>query len=259
LVPPRIKATTLESQLIHLIQELSGRTLKDRQKRNLLKTPGMAMGYGITDFGMAEAICDEYRELFELNEPTDKAAFFLAQRIRRACRELLPRNDELMAYVREIAERCASLGIVMEWVNPTGIRFSSLYETPNIDRVYLLSGVEHRIVSGPGKPDPDKAASAATANLIHSLDSAHMVRVINAMAARGMGLLPVHDCYAFLASNAVLVNQIIRQQWCWMYEAYDVLGLLHRWNADGANSISPPPLGNLNLRDSVGWSPYCVM
>jgi hypothetical protein len=26
-VPPRIKATTLESQLIHLIQELSGRTL----------------------------------------------------------------------------------------------------------------------------------------------------------------------------------------------------------------------------------------
>jgi probable HAF family extracellular repeat protein len=28
-VPPRIKATTLESQLIHLIQELSGRTLND--------------------------------------------------------------------------------------------------------------------------------------------------------------------------------------------------------------------------------------
>jgi hypothetical protein len=28
LVPPRIKATTLESQLIHLIQELSGRTLR---------------------------------------------------------------------------------------------------------------------------------------------------------------------------------------------------------------------------------------
>jgi hypothetical protein len=27
-VPPRIKATTLESQLIHLIQELSGRTLR---------------------------------------------------------------------------------------------------------------------------------------------------------------------------------------------------------------------------------------
>jgi hypothetical protein len=27
-VPPRIKVTTLESQLIHLIQELSGRTLK---------------------------------------------------------------------------------------------------------------------------------------------------------------------------------------------------------------------------------------
>jgi hypothetical protein len=26
-VPPRIKVTTLESQLIHLIQELSGRTL----------------------------------------------------------------------------------------------------------------------------------------------------------------------------------------------------------------------------------------
>jgi hypothetical protein len=29
LVPPRIKATTLESQLIHLIQELSGRTLSE--------------------------------------------------------------------------------------------------------------------------------------------------------------------------------------------------------------------------------------
>jgi hypothetical protein len=27
-VPPRIKVTTLESQLIHLIQELSGRTLR---------------------------------------------------------------------------------------------------------------------------------------------------------------------------------------------------------------------------------------
>jgi hypothetical protein len=30
-VPPRIKVTTLESQLIHLIQELSGRTLSENQ------------------------------------------------------------------------------------------------------------------------------------------------------------------------------------------------------------------------------------
>ena len=30
-MPPRIKVTTLKSQLIHLIQELSGRTLRDAQ------------------------------------------------------------------------------------------------------------------------------------------------------------------------------------------------------------------------------------
>jgi hypothetical protein len=33
--PPRIKATTLESQLIHLIQELSGRTLRQSAKEKL--------------------------------------------------------------------------------------------------------------------------------------------------------------------------------------------------------------------------------
>src|SRR4029077_12451606 len=33
-VPPRIKATALESQLIHMIQELSGRTLSSEPKCN---------------------------------------------------------------------------------------------------------------------------------------------------------------------------------------------------------------------------------
>jgi len=62
LVPPRIKATTLESQLIHLIQELSGRTLTHREKEVMAWVTGGLLNKQVAaELGVSEITVKVHR------------------------------------------------------------------------------------------------------------------------------------------------------------------------------------------------------
>jgi integrase len=68
-----------------------------------------------------------------------------------------------------------------------------------------------------------KSKNAAAANVIHSLDAAHLMRTGIACRAAGIDIMGIHDCYVGLAPPAERLNGIIRQELIRMYDGRDYL------------------------------------
>jgi DNA-directed RNA polymerase len=91
-------------------------------------------------------------------------------------------------------------------------------------------------------------------NFVHSLDAAHLVRVVNACAADGINdILTVHDSFAVHAPHAVQLNQIIRREMGMMYQAYDACCLQENYP-----SANPLLLGNLDPLDIQNAEWLCI-
>src|SRR5262249_28887271 len=99
--------------------------------------------------------------------------------------------------------------------------------------------------------------NAAAANLIQSLDAAHLQMVVNAAAAEGIQMVSVHDCFGCLAPHAKRLNEIIREQFVRLHTQYDLLGQVRdfaRRNLPRGTALpGPPAKGTLDLKPSY-WA-----
>ena len=96
---------------------------------------------------------------------------------------------------------------------------------PNIVTVKYKRGsfrVEHDIADGvKDEIDYDGVRYAAAPNFVHSLDAAHLIKVVN--AAEGIDLLTVHDCFYCLAPQATRLHEIILAELANLYRDNDPL------------------------------------
>jgi hypothetical protein len=227
--------------------------LDQRQLRKLLKTPGATFAYNVTNHGMVEQINDVYRGLFDGNEPRPEAAHYLAKEIRQACEELLPGPAGAMKYICDLADHCTAQGRVMEWTSPTGLPIANRYEKPNTKkRVHLVTGgveIRHKVADGCLPTIRKlKTRNASAPNFIHSLDAAHLVRVVNAAVSDGItDIVAVHDSFGCLASQARRLHYLIRRELLLLYVNQDHLGALGNRNAD--EFPPPPPISDLDIRE----------
>ena len=68
---------------------------------------------------------------------------------------------------------------------------------------------------------------------MHSLDAAHLVRVVNtALGQLIQDIITTHDCYYCLAPHALVFNRIIRWEMGDMYRQFDPLADLRNRNVD---------------------------
>ena len=223
--------------------------LTPKQSRKLFKTPASTFAYSVTDDGMIEQINDVYRGLSDGNEPRTEAARYLAKKIREACKELLPGPAGVMQHICDLADYCREQGRFMEWTSPTKFPAANSCQESNIKTVYLVStGVEvrHRVADGClPKIRKKKTRNAAAPNFVHSMDAAHLVRVVLAAQAEGIhNVVTVHDSFACLASQARRFHYLIRRELLLLYARQDHLDALGRRNG----FPQPPPIrGDLDI------------
>jgi DNA-directed RNA polymerase, mitochondrial len=214
--------------------------LKPKQIRTLLKTPAMTVTYSATDWGLGDQVGECYLELLE-EKVLAEAKAYLAEKIRRACKEILALPTEGMEQVRRIAARCIDQGHFPKWTSPSGVPFVDRYHKAETIRAILPSGAERIIATtNPQKVNRAKAIAAASANLVHSWDAAHAAKVVNASAAAGItDFLIIHDCFSCLASDAYAFQKVIKHKLHTMHRDYDMLALYRERNAAGDNSLGP--------------------
>ena len=225
--------------------------------RDILKQPIMTFSYGVTERGATAQIIDACENHVR---PTWRQALYLAKTALRAAQMLLRRPAKAMDFMRALADYCNEANLPLNWGSPTGLPVSNRYYKPNVQRVELLlrgEPVTYRVADGhQSKILKRKAKDSAPANLVHSLDAAHLIRSINAAVAEGItDVVTVHDCYGTTAPQVTRFQQIIRREMTLMYLCYDPLTRLWEQNL-APNSLAIPAPGKLDLFD-LQRSEYC--
>jgi hypothetical protein len=223
--------------------------LSPKQKRKLLKQPIMTFAYSVTPTGATRQIAGVYRS-FPQNAKPPKGAFrYLANKVLQACELELSGPKRAMDYICAVAEHCASQGRFLEWTSPSGFPVENRYQVPNIVTVTCMRGsvrvAEHNIADGvTDQIDRNKVVAAAAPNFVHSLDAAHLIKVVNAAASEGItDLLTVHDCFYCLAPQATRLHKIILDELSNLYVNNDPLTELRSRNVSAPDILPVPPRG----------------
>src|SRR5262249_31599019 len=146
---------------------------------------------------------------------------YLAKAVGRTVEELMPRIVEGMNYLASMSSILAGQQRFVQWFSPTGFPVCNRYPEIDYETIKLPGDgggeIRFRVGTGaiPGTAVVADCVNGLAPNFIHSLDAAHLVRVINACVAADPSitdLLAVHDCFYCLAPDAVRVNRIIRRE-----------------------------------------------
>ena len=212
--------------------------------RGLLKGPIMTFPYSATVRGMTDKISEGYAELFGGVEPREPAARYLTEKVMEGCREILPRPSAVMSYLRAVAKQMAGQNHVLEWRSPTGFPVANRYHHALTKRITVPCAnrsMQFTIAYGRSEEvDPVGAMDSVAPNYTHSLDAAHLIRVVLGACAEGIDCLTVHDCFSCLAPNAARFSWIIRREMAMLYARQDHLAAL------GDFRIERPPYGKLD-------------
>lgn len=206
----------------------------DNPDRALAKHPTGTFFYGATDKRRAKQIEEVLEDRDDVSLPSDpseaaKLYYSIGEDRRNAIEGLFPGAKETMKFLQEIARELARhSNKPLQFTTPSGFLLINLYEKPEYKTVSsVLRGVRVRrktaIGNRPGKIMVRKSKNAAAANVIHSLDAAHLMRAGIACRAAGIDIMGIHDCYVGLAPPAERLNGIIRQELIRMYDGRDYL------------------------------------
>jgi DNA-directed RNA polymerase len=199
-------------------------------KRSLVKRPVMTVPYGISPHGIANELMQavdeaDARERFE-NLP--RAANFLARQIMESLGSVLDRANEARDGLTRLASVIGGdLEKLQWWTAPSGFEVFTDYRKLKKIAVRVprrRKEITYRIPVEHGEPDTRKQRSAIVANIIHSLDAAHLaMTVASAVKKRpGMAFATVHDSFATHAADADFLAKELREQFVAIYEELDL-------------------------------------
>jgi len=228
---------------------------KDREIRKLFKQPVMTLPYGVTEEGAVQQIVEDYFELLNKynrrcpvvldakGRPIGGRYGYLAKKIMAVAADLMPKPMQVMEFIEKLSAHFALQNLSLEWISPTGFPATNRYYAPDVKEVALFHGGErirrHDVARG-YLPTVmiDEATRSAAPNFIHSMDAAHLVRVVNAAAEEDIETACVHDSFSCLAPDADRFNKIIRSQLAMLYVRQDHLRALRDYSAVRHSSIN---------------------
>ncbi len=224
--------------------------------RSLAKKPVMTLVYGATNRGMADYFAAHFRTSGVELKPgmrLHKVAMTTADLMFDMIPKVVPRAVACMQWLQNIAAAEAAAGRYMEWPSPTGLRVVNVYEAYHETNMNIkLLGVHTiKIRQYKNKPDGRRAAMAAVPNFVHTMDAAHLNRVVWAMWNYGVYIASVHDSIGCAAAHAGTLHRVIREEFVKLYENFDPIGeLAERYG------VEAPERGNLDIREVLNSSHF---
>lgn len=218
-----------------------------RITRKIAKGPCMTYAYSATRPGMARQIEDALSELDQAarwngHEPhlrgadNNQAAFWLAGVICDLIGQEVQSAKRGMDWLRKVMNLVSKADLPIWWTTPVGLPVLQRYpkETARSVEVYFQGRKRQLLVAGAGGDatlmdwledtggawnDAHAARSGIAPNFIHSLDAAHLMKVANACADRGIDSLAViHDSFGTHAAKTDDLAEILRQTFVDLYE-----------------------------------------
>lgn len=248
----------------------------DNIDRDIVKTPVMTRPYGASLFAMPDQIQDGFIKLVKkgkvLPEGVEERNYyqharFLSKFLNESIGEVVVAAESAMGWLQEVATIAAKQGLPLYWTSPVGLPVVQNYKKSTKRRVKAhINGQEVQVTvldECPDKLDTQKQRSSIAPNFVHSLDSGHLMRTINAcneINGAPLAFAMIHDSYGTHPCDAPLLAQTLREQFVLIYSD----PILERFRdevikqlpEDLKDSLPPvPPMGRLDL-EAVTESPY---
>lgn len=192
--------------------------------RSAAKRPVMTYVYGGTLMS-----CTEYVFLDMQDRGLDKTenfsqfklAAYLSRHLRRGIESAVPSSAECMRYLRELAGKMP-IDEAIRWVTPAGFPVIQHYAKEEVLKLNLPAiGLQLNMTRfDDSELNRPRCVNGIAPNFVHSLDSAHLVRVINAFDG---SLVPIHDSFATHACDVDAMHVVLRSEFVHMYEDNDPL------------------------------------
>ncbi len=235
-----------------------------RVNRKVTKRPVMTLAYGAKQFGFKEQVFTdtikpmkkEMGESFPWGKNTWKAADYMGGLIWDCVGDVVVAARDAMDWLQEAAKVAASEGLPINWVTPTGFPVQQAYRVSSSKKIEMTFSKVRLVASiskNEEKIDGRKQASSIAPNWVHSLDSAHLQRTVNAAHEAGMRSFSfIHDSFGTHAGNAPGLADILREEFVRMYSETCVLSDFRDYLAEQLSTPEMlPPLpqkGTLDLQ-----------
>lgn len=229
--------------------------------RKLAKNPVMTMPYGVTLFGIVSYLYDEVTRnartgtAHPFGDDLGRATNVLANSLWDSMGSIVVAARVGMSWIQTAAGLLAMEGKPIEWTTPTGFPVVQHYRKTDRRRVKCRLGgnlVYHSVRYDLDETDEDKQVTGSAPNFVHSLDSSHLVMLVNEASRAGIpSLTAVHDSYGTAAPYMDELNDIVRDQFVRLYEDHNPLMDLWRYAMSevGPDIQTPPPMGDFEIAD----------
>lgn len=237
--------------------------------RTRCKRPTMTFPYGSEVFGFTNQLIEEIQkeddwEAIEQHFGSDLlgACRYLANCIWQALDEVVESAKAAMQWMQKCA-RIIAKERPLEWTVPgTGFPVRQGYMESDRIRVntILASGVRIRTdwYEATVKPKVHRQVNAASPNIVHSLDAAHLQQTVveaGRIGIRSFGM--VHDSYATTPGYSQVLADVTRYTFHDLYVGNDVLwDLYDQWVKLTDEELPVPPMQGSFPLDEVLTSPY---
>jgi DNA-directed RNA polymerase len=165
--------------------------------------------------------------------------------------DLLPRPKGLRDWLERLARLAAKKGKPLRWVTPLGLALINIYQPAKVKNLSVVVNGRKRsvklTVGDKDGIDKKKAANAVTANIVHSVDAAHLQVVALAAAREGIEMVSVHDCFGTIAPDACRLNEIIREQFIDLHKRHNWLS--NFWASAKRDGVEVAPFSDIGTLD----------
>lgn len=247
---------------------------QDGITRKVCKRSVMTLAYGSKLFGFKENLMSDIIRPFVLEHPDEnlfvspiQAATYMARLIWEAVGTTVVKAVEGMAWLQKVAELICKEGHVVTWTTPNGLPVQQNYMCLtqevmklrfNRARVRFYTQVEQE-----GVVDTRRQAQGISPNFIHSMDAAHLQRVVNAEYSKdNTNFMMIHDSFGTDAAHAGQLFKTIREEFVGLYKDQNYLQdfleqVSYLINDDDMDKIPKiPSFGTLDIEE-VKKSDFC--
>lgn len=195
-----------------------GRVDRKVCKRSVMTTP-----YGVTARGIRrQLVTDGLVPHWQGQTGKEQAALsnYLGDCLGTALGTVIKASKGIMAWCQTAAMRLAEANQPLDWTTPSGSRVRQAYYEQTERRIVTLAGklvvYEEQL---DGTIMRKKAALAASPNIVHSFDAAHLALTVNGAVAEGItDLAMIHDSYGVHACDTLAFSHVLRREFVAIYK-----------------------------------------
>ncbi len=257
--------------------------------RSIVKRNVMTYGYSSGQYGFADQLmqdvmsplADKVLHGLEQSHPfgVDKKqhrehAKYLAKLNYEAVCEVITSAAQGMAFFQKVAGALAHEGKALRFDNPVGFPVIQQYSKWDVKKVKIY--LYDRVTDAPKREqvsvrvrastrvDKKKAKAAVSPNIIHSMDSAHLLLTVLTAKANGVeDFFLIHDSFGTVPADTDTMYHSVRHSFVELYQDYCLFTDLKtqvgkQLSYDGLEKLDAeiPGKGNLNLQE-VLEAEYC--